>query len=231
MKFSYDLHIHSALSPCAENSMTPVTVVGTAKILGLDFVAISDHNSILNVEVAMRAGEEFGVKVVPAIEVQSNEDVHILCLFKTFEDLKAFTDEIPFSDRKNREDIFGEQLIMDEDDNVVGREEKMLLDSAKISADVIPDIVEKHGGVAIPAHIDRDGNGMLAILGSIPKRYSTVELSSKCDRADLESWAESRLVVIDSDAHVLDDISTRGVIDLDEYSVSALVDRLKQGKK
>lgn len=230
MKFSYDLHIHSALSPCAENSMTPVTVVGTAKILGLDFVAISDHNSILNVEVAMRAGEEYGVKVVPAIEVQSNEDVHILCLFKTFEDLKAFAEEIPFSERDNREDIFGEQLIMDEDDVVVGKEEKMLLDSAKISADLIPDIVEKHGGVAIPAHIDREGNGMFAILGSIPKRYRTVELSSKCDRADFESWSESRLVVIDSDAHILDDISTRGVIDLDEYSVSALLDRLKQGK-
>ncbi len=230
MKFTYDLHIHSALSPCAENDMSPVTVVGTAKILGLDFVAVSDHNSIKNVEVALKAGEAYGIKVVPAVEVQTNEDVHVLCLFKRYGDLEAFADEIPFSKRKNREDIFGEQLVLDEDDNVVGREETMLLDSADISADALPEIVERHDGVAIPAHIDREGNGMLAILGFIPKRYRTVELSSKCDRADEDSWSSSRLVIIDSDAHVLDDISTRGTIDLDEYSVSALVDRLKQGK-
>lgn len=230
MKFSYDLHIHSALSPCAENDMTPVTIVGTAKILGLDFVAVSDHNSIKNVEVALMAGEAYDIKVVPAIELQTNEDVHVLCLFKTYEDLKSFASEIPFSTRKNRDDIFGEQLVMDEDDNVVGIEESMLLDSADISVDAVPEIVARHDGVAIPAHIDREGNGMLAILGSIPKCYPTVELSSKCDRADEESWGSSRLVVIDSDAHVLGDISTRGSIDIDEYTVSALVERLKRGK-
>ena len=55
--YRYDLHIHSALSPCAEKDMTPVTIVGLAKANGLDFVAVSDHNSIKNVEVAIRAGE------------------------------------------------------------------------------------------------------------------------------------------------------------------------------
>lgn len=229
MKFTYDLHIHSALSPCAENDMTPVTIVGTAKILGLDFVAVSDHNSTRNVEVAIRAGKEYGVKVVPAIEVQTKEDVHVLCLFKTYKDLTAFASEIPFSERKNREDIFGEQLVLDEDDAVVDKEESMLLDSADISSDDLPALAMRYDGVAIPAHIDREGNGMVAILGSISDAYPTVELSPKCDESDFEKWKD-RLIIVDSDAHVLDDISQKGSIDLDEYSVSALVDRLKQGK-
>lgn len=229
MKFTYDLHIHSALSPCAENDMTPFTIVGTAKILGLDFVAVSDHNSTRSVEVAIRAGEEYGVKVVPAIEVQTKEDVHVLCLFKTYKDLTAFASEIPFSKRKNREDIFGEQLVLDEDDAVVDKEESMLLDSADISSDDLPALAMRYDGVAIPAHIDREGNGMVAILGSISNAYPTVELSSKCDESDFEKWKD-RLIIVDSDAHVLDDISQKGSIDLDEYSVSALVDRLKQGK-
>ena len=82
MKIKYDLHVHSALSPCADNDMTPVNVVAYAKLNGLDMVAISDHNAIGNVEVALKAGEAFGITVVPAIEVQTLEDIHILCLFK-----------------------------------------------------------------------------------------------------------------------------------------------------
>ena len=117
--YHYDLHIHSALSPCAENDMTPVTIVGLAKLNGLDFVAISDHNSIKNVEVAMAAGQFYGINVVPAMELQTNEDIHILCLFRNFEGLKSFYSEINFSTRLNKPKIFGEQRIIDEDDNIV----------------------------------------------------------------------------------------------------------------
>ena len=83
MKYRYDLHIHSALSPCAEEEMTPVTIVGQAALSGLDFVAIADHNAIGHVPLALRAGEEFGVRGVPAVEVQTSEDIHLLCMFRT----------------------------------------------------------------------------------------------------------------------------------------------------
>ena len=117
MKFKFDLHIHSALSPCAEKEMTPVTIVGSAALIGLDFVAIADHNAIGHVPVAMKAGDAFGVSVVPAVEVQTNEDIHLLCLFPTYGELEAFFRELPLSERKNRADLFGEQLYFDEDDN------------------------------------------------------------------------------------------------------------------
>lgn len=223
MKYRYDLHVHSALSPCADKDMTPVTIVGAAKLLGLDFVAIADHNSVLNVEVAMAAGEAYGIEVVPAMELQTREDVHILCLFPTFEALQAFHSAVTFSKRLNRPDIFGEQLIMDEDDNVVGHEPTMLLDSADISSTDVPELVARFGGAAVPAHIDRDSNGMIAILGGIEDGYGTVEISSKASAEFVEKWSKGRIVIVDSDAHTLDAISSKGEVELAEYSVSALL--------
>lgn len=229
--YRYDLHVHSALSPCAENDMTPVTIVGKAMLDGLDFIAIADHNAIGSVEVALLAGREYGIKVVPAMELQTNEDIHILCLFEKFEELKAFYDEIDFGSLKNNKAIFGDQLVYDEDDNVVAEEERMLLASANISSESVPELVIRHNGVAIPAHIDREMNGMLQILGAVTDGFDTVEISSRADEDFVKEWSGKKRTVIDSDAHVLDDISTKGVIELEEYSVAALLDSLGRTKK
>ena len=231
MRYRYDLHIHSALSPCAEEEMTPVTIVGQAALSGLDFVAVADHNAIGHVPLALRAGEEFGVTVVPAVEVQTREDIHLLCLFATYEELEAFFCRIPVSERKNRADLFGEQLYFDEDDNVIGHEERMLLDSAAISCDDVRELAFAMGGIAVPAHIDRDANSMLNILGAVPAEYPVVELSSRASEETLAEWSRERLVIVDSDAHILDDISARGEMDLPERSASALVTALRCGGK
>lgn len=234
MKFRYDLHIHSALSPCAENEMTPVTVVGQAKLRGLHFVAVADHNAIGHVPLAMRAGDEFGILTVPAVEIQTNEDIHLLCLFRDYESLAAFFAEIPVSERRNRPDLFGEQLLLDEDDNVIGKEDRMLLDSAAVSSDEVFELAKKYGGAAVPAHIDRDANSMLNVLGAVPEKYAAVELSTRSTAEERAYWAERRLVLVDSDAHVLDDVSdgdAAGEIELGEYSVAALVERIAAGKK
>lgn len=185
MKYRYDLHIHSALSPCAEEEMTPVTVVGQAALSGLDFVAIADHNAIGHVPLALRAGEEFGVAVVPAVEVQTREDIHLLCLFRTYGDLEKFFARIPVSERRNRADLFGEQLYFDEDDNIVGREERMLLDSAAITCEEVRRLAFEAGGAAVPAHIDRDANSMLKILGAC--RRSILRWSFRRERRR-RSW-------------------------------------------
>ncbi len=227
MKFRYDLHIHSALSPCADNEMTPATIVGQAKLSGLDFVAIADHNSILNVEVALKAGEAYDIIVVPAIELQTNEDIHLLCLFPTYAALKSFYDSIEFPTRLNREEIFGEQLIIDEDDNVVGKEDTMLLDSADISSEAVPLLVKKYGGVAIPAHIDREGNSMLAILGDITENFKVVELSTKATEEQIDFWSKRFKIIVDSDSHTLETISNQSEIDLPNRSVEALICALR----
>lgn len=229
MLVRYDLHIHSALSPCAENDMTPVNIVAYAKLNGLDMVAISDHNAIQNVEVALKAGEAFGVTVVPAIEVQTAEDIHVLCLFETYADLKAFYAGLEFAKIKNKPEIFGEQLILDEDDNVVGQLEDLLLVSSTVSSRALPDLAREYGGVAVAAHIDRDANGMVQILGDVEESYYAVELSDKATEKEIKKYKEKYNVLIDSDAHTLESIGKTGVVDLEENSARALIAYLNKG--
>lgn len=223
-KYRYDLHIHSALSPCADDDMTPVNIVATCSALGIDILAVADHNAIKNVEASMEVGEALGITVVPAFELQTNEDLHLLCLFPDFERLKAFHEEIKFTDLKNREDIFGRQLVINSDDEVVEVEESLLLTSANISECEAHDLALRYGGVCVPAHVDREAFGMIAMLGGIPSYYKAVEYS--CD-GNNEHNAEGVFILHDSDAHTLDSIG-KGVhfIDLEEPSAKALIDFL-----
>ena len=204
MKITYDLHIHSALSPCADNNMTPANIVGFAKLKGIDAIAIADHNAIANVKVAMDVGRAFDVVVVPAIELQTAEDIHILCLFENYDNLQIFYNDLSFANLTNRAEIFGEQLILDEDDNIVDTEPRMLLVASKVSVDQVKSIVDKHNGVAVAAHIDREENGMVAILGTVLDDFDIVELSPTAEASN--NLCEGKKVLNNSDAHTLEDI-------------------------
>ena len=85
MKYFYDLHIHSCLSPCGDMDMTPNNITGMAKLLGLDFIALTDHNTVLNCAAAIEAGERNGVMVIPGMELTTSEDIHAVCLFPSLE--------------------------------------------------------------------------------------------------------------------------------------------------
>ena len=230
MKVRYDFHIHSGLSPCAEDDMTPVTIVGYAALSGIDMVAIADHNAIANVRVAMRAGEAYDVIVVPAMELQTLEDIHILCLFRTLEELEAFYNSLEFIEIDNEVEIFGNQNIYDEDDEILGTERRLLLNSAKIPSFEVKRRVESFGGIAIPAHIDREGNSMLYILGAVTDEFDVVELSTKAEDEIINEYGQTHKVIIDSDAHTLDRISLRSEIELSERSIDGLWKYLKGGK-
>lgn len=122
MLIHYDFHIHSALSPCAEMEMTPHSIVGMAAVKGLQAIAVTDHNSIENVRAAMRVGDAYDVVVLPGIEVQTKEDVHILCLFAKWEQLESFYAALePYRIRVlHQPDKFGRQVIFTEEDVEVG---------------------------------------------------------------------------------------------------------------
>ena len=127
--FKYDLHIHSCLSPCAENDMTPANIAGLASLLGLEIVALTDHNTCRNCPAFFRAAKRCGIVPVAGMELTTAEDIHVICLFETLEDALAFDAEV--SARRiriaNRPEIFGEQLLMDEDDNVIGTEPDLVI--------------------------------------------------------------------------------------------------------
>lgn len=127
MKFYYDLHIHSCLSPCADDSMTPASIAGTAKLGGLDICALTDHNSVKNCPAFSCACDFYGVIPLFGMELTTSEDVHMICLFSSLDtasEFGSFVDDVRIGYR-NKPDIFGRQLIMDEDDNVIGEEENL----------------------------------------------------------------------------------------------------------
>lgn len=227
MRIKYDLHIHSALSPCADDNMTPSNIVGFAKLQGLDAVAIADHNAIANVKVAMDVGDAFDVVVVPAMELQTAEDIHILCLFEKFEDLQSFYNCIHFADIQNRAEIFGEQLILDEDDNILGKEQRMLLVASGVSVEEVVSLAKQHNGIAVAAHIDREENGMVAILGTVTEDFSVVEISATATK-QIQCYTTGRKVITNSDAHTLEDIGVAcGQLEVVERSAKGILQALR----
>lgn len=212
MKLYYDLHIHSCLSPCADDDMTPNNITGLAEMLGLDLIAVSDHNSMLNCGAVIKAGAKRGLSVLPAMELETAENVHVLMLFSSlgrgmefYEAFKPHLRSIP-----NRSDIFGEQAIMDENDVTVGYENDLLLTASDIGVYDCAAIAEFYGGVAIPAHVDRESNGLIAILGDIDDdmNFGTVEVSPNADDDFVWRLKERGYRVIqNSDAHRLESIN------------------------
>ncbi len=213
---AYDFHIHSALSPCGDESMTPNNIVNMAVLLGLDMIALSDHNSIGNVRAAMAVGNKIGLKVLPAMEVETSEEVHILTIFPSIESAEEAAQEVykNLPDIKNRPEIFGEQLYMDAEDNIVGIEEKLLISPTMLSVNKLFDLVKSVGGAFIPAHVDKHSYSVLTNLGFIPDDIDIkfIEISKRI--SDLQSFLKSRpdlskyKVLRSSDAHYLEGLAS-----------------------
>ncbi len=208
-KLYYDLHIHSCLSPCGDNESTPDSIAGMGELNGLGIMALTDHNTVKNCPAFFKAAERHGVVPVAGLELTTSEDIHMVCLFETLEGALDFGTIVEKSlvRVKNREDVFGSQLIVDEFDRVIGREEDLLINATEISVGDVKSKVESFGGITYPAHIDREAGGMVAVLGSVPAEYGFrfAELhdrNRKSEYAALTGMPEDRFL-ISSDAHVL----------------------------
>mgnify|MGYP003303137196 CR=1 FL=1 len=235
MKLYYDLHLHSCLSPCGDNEMTPYNLVNLAKIFGYDIIALTDHNSCKNCLSAIKAGEKIGITVVPGMELCTCEEIHNICLFPDIDRAMAFSDFISgtLPNIKNREKIFGEQLIMDELDNVLGKEEILLTTASSVSISDLDELTAKYDGVSYPAHIDRSSYSVVSALGDFPP-----EVEGKCFELTPKAKAEEylkkypatkgRMIIRSSDAHYLENMrEPEYMIDLPENSAQALIDYLK----
>lgn len=235
MEVFCDLHIHTALSPCGDMDMTPNNIVGMSYLKGLDFIAITDHNTIGNVRACMKVAENSNVIVIPGMELETMEEAHFVCLFENIEmaeEFYSFSSQF-FSGIKNREDIFGVQAYMDENDEIIKTEEQMLVSALSCSIyDVVPKIREI-GGIIIPAHVDKSSYSIISNLGMIPEdlNFKTVEISKRTDREHVlmkfPYLAEKRIIT-SSDSHYLGDIyEEEGKINIKEKSVKALFEYLK----
>ncbi len=212
-RYYYDFHIHSCLSPCADNDMTPNNIAGMAALAGLQIVALTDHNSCRNCPAFFEAAKKAGIIPVAGMELTTAEDIHIVCLFEHLEDALRFNDAV--DERRiripNRTDIFGDQILMNGEDEEIGIEKDLLSNATLISYDEAKDFVTCYGGICYPAHIDRDANGVIATLGSFPDDppYAIAELhdgNRKEEFRDRYPNLKGAELLVSSDAHYLWDI-------------------------
>ena len=214
-KFYYDLHTHSCLSPCGDADNTPNNIAGMASLSEIDIVALTDHNSSKNCPAFFEAAERYGIIPIAGMELTTSEDIHVVCLFEHLSDAMKFDEHVEKNRFliKNKPAFFGEQLILDGEDKIIGSVENLLTSASYISVEDVRAVAESFGGVAYPAHIDRDSNGIIAILGDIPKScgFSLFELSApeRADEFASRYGIDKGSMIFSSDAHYLTSIKDK----------------------
>lgn len=229
-KFAVDLHIHTALSPCAEEEMTPPAILAQAVANGLQIIAITDHNTAGNTAACFEAASGGPVAVIPGMEVQTREEVHLICLFASPDEAlawqKVVSNHLP--PLKNNERTFGLQQVLSAAGAVIGTEDRLLLTSTNFSVEEAVAEVQARNGICYPAHVDRPAFSIIGSLGFIPPELDipAVEISRNINRAGaLAKFPSlSRYPVLgSSDAHRLAEISqARTLISLEEPTFAAL---------
>lgn len=219
MAVSYDLHIHSCLSPCGDEAMTPPNIANMAALLGMDLIAVTDHNSCRNASAVMEAAKkaELPLTVLAGMEVTTAEEVHVVCLFPDLNSAEAAGEEVESAllPVLNKPEIFGRQLILGPEEQFLGEFDRLLINATSLSIDDMPAFAKKYGGIAFPAHIDRSSNSVFANLGYFPD-YLDFPLAEVRRPEQFfaggahEEIRRSRVILKDSDAHRLEDMKEAG---------------------
>lgn len=215
--------------------MTPYNLVNMAKILGMDIIALTDHNTCQNCKSAVEVGESIGLTVVPGMELCTVEEAHVVCLFPDIDSAMSFSDFVVagMPDVKNRPSIFGDQFIMDCGDGIIGTQEKLLTLASNISISYVHDTVAKYGGVCYPAHIDRSSFSVISNLGMITPdmKFPAVEMTDEADREKLiaeHPILKNAKIMSGSDAHYLENMKeAKHKIELPECTAKAVIEYLK----
>lgn len=209
--YYYDLHIHSCLSPCGDSDNTPNNIAGMASLCGLDIVALTDHNSCKNCPSFFKVAEKYSIIPIAGMELTTSEDIHVVCLFEHLEDAMRFDDFVQANRKsiKNKPEIFGEQTVLNDKDEIVACVDELLISASFISIEDVHNIVSEFNGICYPAHIDRDANGVIAILGTLPDYgfdFYEIHDGSRIDEfSDRYSIPKNRFIV-SSDSHYLTDM-------------------------
>lgn len=208
-----DLHIHSVLSPCASLDMSPRAIVSRALEMGLQLIAITDHNSMGN---ALRIGpyaRKQGMGFLYGIEAQSREEVHLLAYFSESSQAEGFTAALEPSMPilPNNPDFFGDQFFVDETDEILGSENRQLISSLDLDLDELTEMIRRYEGVPVPAHIGADQFGVYRNLGFLPPCLADCPLETDYKTGfetlqKMDAKLDLQRLICSSDAHYLEDI-------------------------
>jgi PHP family Zn ribbon phosphoesterase len=193
--------------------MIPPLIIQEASARGIDILAVTDHNASGNIRAMIKAASGSSITVLPGMELQTKEEVHLLCIFETLYDIDAWQ---RFVDSRlpafaNQVDYFGEQFLVDETGDFLGREERLLIVSADISIDEAIRHISSLGGLAIPAHVDRPAFGLIANLGFLPEGVpvEAVEISRHLEPSQtVQKYPQLAGIpqLVGGDAHRLDEL-------------------------
>ena len=231
-RYYYDFHVHSCLSPCGDDDMTPNNIAGMASLAGLNIVALTDHNSARNCPAFFAAAKRYGIIPIAGMELTTAEEIHVVCLFEELDDALRFNDMVDghVIDIKNRPDIFGNQFVMDGNDQVVSVIDRLLITATDISIDCVPQLVKEYNGICFPAHIDRETNGIISVLGTFPEELEFIwaefhDVDKKDEYIDKYAALKNKRFVVGSDAHYLEQIQDKQFsfeLDDEPYSSAAV---------
>lgn len=238
MKAFYDLHLHSCLSPCGDMDMTPNNIVGMATLLGMNVIALTDHNTCKNCPAVTELGNANGLCVLAGMELTTSEEIHAVCLFPDLQRAMDFDEYVSIHQMpvKNRPEIYGEQAIMNSQDERIGTVENLLLPATDISISSVYKLVKSFGGICYPAHIDRDSYSIVSVLGEISADcgFKTAEISPKGNREALFAQhpiLNSLNIVTSSDAHYLENMRDKEFsLEIEELTPKNIIELLDKEK-
>lgn len=211
--YKTDLHIHTVLSPCAGLDMSPVNIIKKAVAEKIEILGVTDHNTTLHSKIMCELGKKNGIWVIPGVEVTTAEEVHCLAFFENIGITNQFQQ---YLDKHlpvimNIPKKFGYQVVVDEHEQIIKQEERLLITAINQSIDEVANKVHSLNGVFIPAHINRPANGILHQLGFIPEglQYNALEVSSNSTKQELfaiHSELRHSSITQSSDAHNLSQV-------------------------
>ena len=214
-----DLHVHTVLSPCAEVEMIPPLIVRRARELGLEMIAITDHNAAHNAAAVIEAAAGSGLTVLPGMEVTSREEVHLVCLFDRLDQVLAWQSQVlaALPERENDEDTFGAQFVVDATGDYLGMEKQLLAAATAYPAEEITTRVRALGGIVLAAHVDRPSFSLFANLGFVPAglEIAGMELTRHADPSSVAQRHPQMRdygLLISGDAHRLDEMTARTML-------------------
>lgn len=213
--FRADLHIHSVLSPCGGLEMAPHALMERIKECKIDWLAITDHNSMANCPAYEAAARKAGLDFSWGVEIQTSEEIHILAYFDNRDKAQAF-DALLYSSLlplTNDPDYFGDQVVIDENENILRVEQRALINSSLWDLSQTVEMIRAYDGFAVPAHIDASVNSIISQLGFMPDEPS-FELFGVTADLDASEWTarqtyfSQRKLCRASDAHYLADVGS-----------------------
>ncbi len=212
--------------------MTPANICGMAAVKGLQMIAVTDHNSARNLPAVKACCDAYGLLLIPGMEITTKEEVHLLGYFATVEEALDFSELLRphMPKQKNKPKFFGNQFVMDEDDNIIAEEDELLIGASDLRLSELAQLIRSRNGVPVPAHINRGSNGLLVNLGFMPEElgFTAVEVwrALPCPHTP----QAGKVVLHSSDAHYLGDILEPEITTtLPESSPEAFLDMLRHG--